>query len=111
MRRPFSIQVFIVAAEGSAWSVLLLQRVARPSLSLPDFWQGVSGALEQGESFESAAIREVQEETAIQLLAVVPAEYEQFFPIQPEWRESYGPDPTLVREKVFYGVVNSKLCG
>ncbi len=108
MRLPFSIQAFVVAAEGSAWSVLLLQRVARPDLALPDFWQGVSGALEPGESFESAAIREVQEETAIHIPAVVSAEFEQHFPIKPEWRHSYGPEPTHVQEKVFYGLVASK---
>ena len=108
MRRPFSIQAFIVTPEGSTWSVLLLQRVARPELALPDFWQGISGALEPGESFESAAIREIQEETAIQIPAVASAEYEQHFPIKPEWRHSYGPEPTHVHEKVFFGVVTSK---
>ena len=109
MRRPFSVQAFLATPDQSIWSVLLLQRVARPDLALPDFWQGVSGALESEESFESAAIRELQEETAIQIPTVVSTGYEHRFPIKPEWRHSYGPEPTHVLEKVYFGVVASRL--
>lgn len=98
MRLPFSIQVFLVSRQETHWSMLLLQRKARPELALPDFWQGVSGALEFGESFEAAAVREVLEETSIQIQAVHSADFEQVFPIRPEWRESYGPEPTQVQE-------------
>jgi 8-oxo-dGTP pyrophosphatase MutT (NUDIX family) len=105
MRLPFSVQVFLVARHEIAWSVLLLQRNARPELGLPDFWQGVSGALEPGESYEAAAIREVHEETAISLPSASDTGFEQVFPIRPEWRETYGPEPAQVREKVFYAVV------
>ncbi|MCA3003361.1 MAG: NUDIX domain-containing protein [Rhodocyclaceae bacterium] len=105
MRLPFSVQVFVIAKHGSTWSVLLLQRNPRPELSLPDFWQGVSGALEPGESFEAAAIREVWEETSIRLQSVNSACFEHVYPIKAEWRNSYGPEPTHVQEKVFYGVI------
>jgi dATP pyrophosphohydrolase len=105
MRLPFSVQVFLLSVTSSVQSVLLLQRNARPELALPDFWQGVSGALELGESFEAAAIREVAEETSINLTAVTSAEFEHVFPIKPEWRETYGQVPTHVREKVFYALV------
>ena len=109
MRLPFSVQVFLVARQGSAWSVLLLQRNARPELGLPDFWQGVSGALEPGESYEAAAIREVHEETAIKLTSASDTGFEQVFPIRPEWRETYGPEPVQVREKIFHAVVPEQL--
>lgn len=109
MRLPFSVQVFLVARHEAAWSVLLLQRNARPELALPDFWQGVSGALEPGESFEAAAIREVHEETAIKLTSASDTGFEQVFPIRPEWRETYGPEPVQVLEKVFYAVVPGKV--
>jgi dATP pyrophosphohydrolase len=108
MRLPFSVQAFLVAKHGLGWSVLLLQRSARPDLALPDFWQGVSGALEPGESFEAAAVREVFEETSISLKAVHSAEFEQVFPIKPEWRRNYGPGPTHVQEKVFYAQVSQR---
>lgn len=109
MRLPFSVQVFLVARQGSAWSVLLLQRNARPELGLPDFWQGISGALELGESYEAAAIREVLEETAIKLSSASDTGFEQVFPIRPEWRETYGPEPAQVREKVFYAIVPEQI--
>ena len=106
MRRPLSVQVFVVASQGPALSVLLLRRVARPDLALPDFWQGITGALEDGETFEAAAIREVQEETSIRLDSVTPTGYEYSFPIRPEWRKSYGHGPTHVCERVFVGIVS-----
>jgi 8-oxo-dGTP pyrophosphatase MutT (NUDIX family) len=109
MRLPFSVQVFLLARQGAAWSVLLLQRNARPELALADFWQGISGALEPGESFEAAAIREVHEETAISLSCASDTGFEQVFPIRPEWRAKYGPEPMHVREKVFYAVVPGKV--
>lgn len=76
---------------------------------MPDFWQGVSGALEPGESYEAAAIREVYEETAIKLTSANDTGFEQVFPIRPEWRETYGPEPAQVREKVFYAVVPEQI--
>jgi len=103
------VQVFLLARQSAAWSVLLLQRNARPELALPDFWQGISGALEPGESFEAAAIREVHEETAINLSCASDTGFEQVFPIRPEWRTQYGPEPVHVREKVFYAVVPEKV--
>ena len=109
MRQPFSVQVFLAVRQSFAWSVLLLQRNARPELALPDFWQGVSGALEPGESFEAAALREVAEETSINLPSVSSADFEQIFPIKPEWRISYGPEPTHVKEKVFYSIIPEPL--
>jgi dATP pyrophosphohydrolase len=102
VRRPYSVQVFLVAKQGPGWSVLVLQRNARPDLSLPEFWQGVSGALEPGESFEAAAVREVAEETSFILSSAAPTGYEQVYQIKPEWRSSYGPEPAHVCEKVFY---------
>jgi len=109
MRLPFSVQVFLVARQGATWSVLLLQRSARPELALPDFWQGISGALEPGESFEAAAIREVREETAISLSCASDTGFEQVFPIRPEWRNKYGPEPVHVQEKILYAVVPGKV--
>ncbi len=100
MRRPDSVQVFLVRRCDQGFEYLLLQRRARPDMSLPDFWQGVTGALEDGESHEQAAVREVWEETGLRISAVVDVGCEQRFPIKPEWRKSYGPEPTEVCERV-----------
>jgi lipoyl(octanoyl) transferase/dATP pyrophosphohydrolase len=74
-------------------------------LGLPEFWQGVSGALEPDESFSDAARREVAEETGFSLTAVVDAEFQHAYPIRPQWRPHYGPVPTEVVERVFFAQV------
>ncbi|WP_293935534.1 NUDIX pyrophosphatase [Iodobacter sp.] len=102
MRLPFSIQVFLVSNNMNGRKYLLLQRNARPELALPDFWQGISGALEAGEPHEQAAIREIFEETGIVASAVMSSGYKQTYPIKPEWRAQYGLEPTVVQERVFY---------
>lgn len=109
MRRPFSVQVFLAVHGESGLSFLLLQRNAQLELALPDFWQGVSGALEDNESYEQAAIREVAEETRIFLPGVSQTGFEHSFPIRPEWRASYGPEPAEVTERVLYAVLTDAI--
>ena len=101
MRRPHSVQVFLVRQRDHGFEFLLLQRRPRTDLALPDFWQGVTGALEDGESHAQAAVREVWEETGLKVSAVRDVGFEQRFPIKPEWRKDYGPGPTEVCERVF----------
>jgi dATP pyrophosphohydrolase len=105
MRLPFSVQVFLARVVGHERSYLLLQRNERPERGLPDFRQGISGALEPGESFAAAALRDVREETGIDLASVSDAGFHHFFPVRPEWRESYGPEREVVEEHIFYGLV------
>ncbi len=106
-RRPESVQVFLVNQAEGQRAYLLLQRVAMPQLALPAFWQGVTGALESGESFEEAAVREVREETNVSVEQVFGAGFTQYFPIRPEWRSSYGQGAVQVEERVFYAFVPS----
>lgn len=108
MRRPESVQVFLVNEAGGQRSYLLFQRVAMPALALPDFWQGITGALEQGESFEEAAVRKVREESGISVEQVFSAGFTQYFPIRPEWRATYGEGVTQVEERVFYAFIPSE---
>lgn len=105
MRRPFSVQVFLTVRGESGLSYLLLQRNERPDLALPDFWQGVTGALDVGETYEQAAIREVEEETCIAIPGARPSGFEHRFPIRQEWRASYGGYSSEVTELVFYSVL------
>ena len=57
-KRPVSVLVVIYAEDSKR--VLMLQR-----RDDPDFWQSVTGSLEEGESAPQAAAREVKEEVAI----------------------------------------------
>lgn len=57
-KRPVSVLVVIYAEDTKR--VLMLQR-----RDDPDFWQSVTGSLEEGETAPQAAAREVKEEVAI----------------------------------------------
>jgi dihydroneopterin triphosphate diphosphatase len=105
MREPYSVQVFLVRIVDAQRSYLLLHRIARPELGLPEFWQGVSGALEAGEERSAAACREVVEETGIQLDQVCDTGFEYTYPVRAEWRRWYGLDAAEIRERVFFAIV------
>lgn len=61
-KQPVSVLVVIYAQDTKR--VLMLQR-----RDDPDFWQSVTGSLEEGETAPQAAVREVKEEVAIDVAA------------------------------------------
>ena len=61
-KRPVSILVVIYAQDSKR--VLMLQR-----RDDPDFWQSVTGSLEEGETASQAAMREVKEEVTIDVVS------------------------------------------
>ncbi|KAA1050260.1 dihydroneopterin triphosphate diphosphatase [Pseudocitrobacter sp. 73] len=61
-KRPVSILVVIYAEDTKR--VLMLQR-----RDDPDFWQSVTGSVEEGESAPQAAAREVKEEVSVDIFA------------------------------------------
>ena len=61
-KRPVSILVVIYAQDTKR--VLMLQR-----RDDPDFWQSVTGSVEEGETAPQAAMREVKEEVTIDVVA------------------------------------------
>ena len=101
MRRPYSVHVFLTRSIGSERQYLIFQRSPRIDLGLPAFFQGISGALEDEESFEDAAIREVFEETELRINSPVYSGFSHRYPITDEWRKHYGAEPKEVEERVF----------
>jgi dATP pyrophosphohydrolase len=98
-KQPRSVQVVIYACGLDQHLYLLLKRVA----SHGGFWQSVTGSLEEGETHRQAAVREVREETGIDVnegdlieLGVVNT-----FEIAPQWREKYAPGVTHNEEVCF----------
>jgi dATP pyrophosphohydrolase len=71
----------------------------------PEFWQSVTGALEDNEMPAQAAIREVWEETGIDIqehqYALVDCQITNEYVIRPQWRYRYPPDVKLNKEHVF----------
>ncbi|MDX1593857.1 MAG: dihydroneopterin triphosphate diphosphatase [Gammaproteobacteria bacterium] len=91
-KRPVSVLVVVATAGGEA----LLLRRREPA----DFWQSVTGSLERGEAPESAARRELYEETGIAAVPVATGRVNRF-PIHPAWRARYRPQDELNEEHVF----------
>ena len=96
-RLPVQVCVFLFRERESRREYLLLHRVTR----LGAFWQGVTGALEEGETLLQAAQREVLEETALTPAEIHSLEFSYRFPVADEWRELYAPDMNEIVEHVF----------
>jgi dihydroneopterin triphosphate diphosphatase len=80
--------------------VLVLQRNDDPS-----FWQSVTGTREKGETPEQTALREVKEETGIDVKVsgyqLIDCEKINQYEIRPCWRHRYPANVTINTEHVF----------
>jgi dATP pyrophosphohydrolase len=92
-RRPESVLIVIYTADGE---FLLLER-RKP----PGFWQSVTGSLEWGETADSAARREVLEETGITRGLLVNLQWTQVYEILPAFGKKYAPGVTRNLEHAF----------
>lgn len=96
-KRPESVLVVIYNRQGQ---VLVLQRKDDP-----EFWQSVTGSMEEGESPAQTAIREVKEETGIDIalleLSLVDCQQQNQYQIRPQWRHRYAPGTETNLEHAF----------
>ncbi len=98
---PQSVLVVIYAANQD---VLLIERAKQPG-----FWQSVTGSKDHlDESWYDTAVREVAEETGIQIgtepvptSALLDWGMENVYEIYPVWRARYAPGVTHNTERVF----------
>jgi dATP pyrophosphohydrolase len=92
-RRPESVLI-VIHTDGGEF--LLLER-RRP----PGFWQSVTGSLEWGELADSAARREVVEETGIRQGVLINLQWTQVYDILPSFGKTYAPGITRNLEHAF----------
>ncbi len=95
---PQSVLVVIYTPKGD---VLLIERA-----DARGFWQSVTGSKDfEDESFATAAVREVMEETGIDALAagntLLDWQLENSYQIYPQWRHRYAPGVVRNTERVF----------
>lgn len=97
-KNPNSVLVVIYAQNSG--NVLMLQRKDDP-----EFWQSVTGSLEEKETPYQAAVREVKEETGIEILAenlpLFDCKEQIEFEIFPHFRYKYAPNVTHCTEHWF----------
>lgn len=103
-RKPESVLVVIHTRQGE---VLLLQRV-----DAPEFWQSVTGGLENDEEPVVTAARELFEETGICATldsGLVDHQCSSTFEIAGVWRKRYHPDELYNREHLFSVQLESRV--
>ncbi len=84
---------------------MLLRRLANPNLGLDDFWQGVTGGLEEGEDLTQAARRELAEETGF-VSSLEKIEYSYSFPKDDKCKEMYPSGVNEIVEHVFIAFID-----
>ncbi|HGN0182781.1 TPA: dihydroneopterin triphosphate diphosphatase [Proteus mirabilis] len=97
-KHPVCVLVVIYAKQTKR--VLMLKR-----RDDPDFWQSVTGSLEEGETPYQAALREVQEEVGIDIikenLELVDCHRSIIFEIFAHFRHRYAPNVAHCQEHWF----------
>ncbi len=104
MRQPIQVLVYPVKAVDNGWEYLLLHRLA----SRGDFWQGVTGGVEQGEEFADAARREMIEETGLVPSTIQKVDYTFSYPVAEKWRHLYAQGVEEITEYVFLAQVGGQ---
>lgn len=87
-RLPVSVLVYCFRRKAGEIEYLMLRRTAKYG----GFWQGVTGALNDGETLEAGAARELWEETGYAPGTILSADYRYQFPLEDAWRWAYHPD-------------------
>lgn len=92
---PVSVLVVIHTAD---LRILLLERADHPG-----YWQSVTGSQDPGETLEQTAMREVREETGLNVADYVLSNWkmQNYYKLFEEWRWRYPPGITHNTEHVF----------
>jgi dATP pyrophosphohydrolase len=105
MRLPFQVAVYPARIiDGEPEFLLLLRNQKRGG-----FWQGVSGGVEDGESFIEAAEREIKEETNLSPKTLSEIDFSYTFPVEDQWKYLYVDDVTIITEHVFAARLDSNI--
>ena len=71
------VEVYVIRHNGGDWRVLTLQRAA--DAKRPGSWETVYGKIDSGERAEDAAVRELSEETGLEVKALYNVTVNSFY--------------------------------
>ncbi|MDQ3674853.1 MAG: Flp pilus assembly complex ATPase component TadA [Gemmatimonadota bacterium] len=71
------VEVYVIRRNGGDWRVLTLKRAS--DTKRPDSWEAVYGKIDSGEQPERAAVREVREETGLEIEALYNLTVNSFY--------------------------------
>ena len=74
---PGVVEVYVIRHNGGDWRVLTLQRAA--DAKRPGSWETVYGKIDSGERAEDAAVRELSEETGLEVKALYNVTVNSFY--------------------------------
>lgn len=72
-----TVDVYVIRRDAPEWRVLVLQRA--PDTRCPTAWETVHGRLERGEEPEDGAVREVREETGLEIRRLYNVTVQPFY--------------------------------
>lgn len=103
MRLPIQVAIYCVSRSGDDWRYLLLHRV----LKRQQFWQGVTGGVESGETIGDTAQRELREETGFDLVPE-PIDHTYTFPADEFFMDIYEMPVDTITQHVFVARVENE---
>ncbi|MBY8980971.1 MAG: NUDIX domain-containing protein [Candidatus Lokiarchaeota archaeon] len=101
MRIPIQVSIYPVRKTNREWKYLMLKRVKNRG----GFWQGVTGAPENGETNSEAARRELYEETGYSSVNLIKTEISYIIPMEDRWKDIYPVATKEIPEYLFIAVI------
>jgi len=102
-RLPIQVLVYPVRRRQDGWEFLLLKRVEERG----GFWQGVTGAPEEGEKIAEGARRELLEETGFNPDLLIESKFSYSIDINNVKGSIYTDGVKEIHEYVFVAIINT----
>lgn len=102
MRIPIQVLVYPVRKTEREWEFLMLKRIK----SRGGFWQGVTGAPENGETLIKGARRELFEETSFRSITLIQTEITYIIPMEDRWIDIYPEGTKEIPEYLFIAKIH-----
>jgi len=102
VRIPIQVLIYPVRKTNEKWEYLMLKRVKNRG----GFWQGVTGAPENEETFSEGALRELYEETAYNPSNLIKTDISYIIPMEDRWIDIYPVGTKEIPEYLFIAKID-----